>query len=199
MIGSVQVIKNLWQNYRRESGGHISVISAVLGAPMLVLLGAHMGTPSLANSLNTPNPPTVAQDVAAPAYIYHAELTKVYDADTWRADIDLGVNTWRRNEPLRLYGLDAPEIKRSKAKGHTRAHVNEGYKCRDIMLSFLGLAPQNYARKAKYIKINTPVPVIIQTIKDEEDKYGRMLAIIHKDGINLNQKLIASGCAKADL
>ncbi len=44
-------------------------------------------------------------------YKYKAVVVRVVDGDTVRADIDLGFNTWRRNEPLRLYGIDAPEPK----------------------------------------------------------------------------------------
>jgi len=165
---------------------------------LLILLGANLDTQSLANdavkypeaSLNDAAP----QSVTAPAYTYRANLTKVYDADTWRADVDLGFNTWRRDEPLRLYGVDAPEIKRSKSKGITGHDVKHGYECRDIMLGLLGLSPQNYPRKAKFIDITPPVPVVIETIKDKQGKYGRMLAIIHKDGVNLNDELVRSGC-----
>ncbi|MBL4854094.1 MAG: thermonuclease family protein [Robiginitomaculum sp.] len=183
-------MKNPWQNYFKTF-------------PVLViLLGANLGTLSLANDatnypetrMDSPAP----QSATAPAYTYRANLTKVYDADSWRADVDLGFNTWRRNEPLRLYGIDAPEIKRSTSKGITGHDVKHGFDCRDIMLGLLGLSPEDYPRKAKFIDINPPVPVIIETIKDKQGKYGRMLAIIHKGGVNLNEKLLQSGCARVE-
>jgi len=35
----------------------------------------------------------------------------VYDADTIRADIDEGDYRWEYQRPLRVYGIDAPELK----------------------------------------------------------------------------------------
>jgi len=211
MIRYGQVIKAGWQRYCAGIGGQVSMILALICVPLLILLGAYMsaGQTAMAEA-SSATPQTAAltsnlavrtvvpYNVSAPAYTYRAELTKVYDADTWRADVDLGFNTWRRDEPLRLYGLNAPEIKRSKSKGVTRHDVEHGFDCRDIMLEFLGLEPDNFARKAKFIEIIPPIPVVIQTIKDKQGKYGRMLAIIHKDGVNLNEKLVQSGCAKIE-
>jgi len=42
-------------------------------------------------------------------YLYRADITRVIDGDTVVADIDLGFNTWRRDERLRLARIDAPE------------------------------------------------------------------------------------------
>jgi endonuclease YncB( thermonuclease family) len=41
--------------------------------------------------------------------------------------------------------------------------------------------------------------VTIQTIKDKTGKFGRYLAIIHRDGVNLNEKLVDSGCSRIEL
>ncbi len=51
-------------------------------------------------------------------YVYKADVTEVYDADTITADIDLGFHTWRKDEKLRLYGIDAPEVRgKSRPQG----------------------------------------------------------------------------------
>jgi endonuclease YncB( thermonuclease family) len=44
-------------------------------------------------------------------YTYKAQITEVYDGDTVTADIDLGFHTWRRDEKLRLYEINAPEMR----------------------------------------------------------------------------------------
>ena len=72
---------------------------------------------------------TVPADFGTPEdcglYRYKAEIVRVYDGDTVWADIDLGFNTWRRNEPLRLWGIDTPEV-----RGDERP---EGLTVRDIL------------------------------------------------------------------
>lgn len=42
-------------------------------------------------------------------YTYRAIVTRVIDGDTLAADIDLGFNTWRRDQTLRLAGCNARE------------------------------------------------------------------------------------------
>lgn len=51
-------------------------------------------------------------------YEYRADTRRVVDGDTVDVDIDLGFNVWLRNERLRLYGIDTPELKgANKAAG----------------------------------------------------------------------------------
>lgn len=92
-------------------------------------------------------------------YQYRAIITDVYDGDTVTADIDLGFDIWRRNERLRLYGIDAPEV-----RGEER---EDGLKVRDDL-----------ARRLKGKEVT------ICTIKDRTGKYGRYLVRIF-DGDNL--------------
>ena len=46
-----------------------------------------------------------------PNYIYKAIIQRVVDGDTVVADIDLGFDTWIRNQHIRLYNYDAPETR----------------------------------------------------------------------------------------
>jgi len=110
-------------------------------------------------------------------YLYHyrAIVTNVYDGDTCTVDIDLGLNTWVRGEKLRLYRIDAPEL-----RGGERP---KGLISRDF------LKEQIDGKK-----------IIIQTIKDRREKYGRYLAEIwlpkgDGDPINVNDLLVAKGFA----
>lgn len=109
-------------------------------------------------------------------YTYRAVIVSVYDGDTVRADIDLGCNIWIRNEPLRLYGINAPEV-----RGESRA---DGLKVRDYLAEFI-------AGK----------PVFIRTYKDKKGKYGRWLAEIFLETtaaelVNVNTWLVVNGYAE---
>lgn len=99
----------------------------------------------------------------------------MYDGDTCAVDIDLGLNTWIRGEKVRLHRINAPEL-----TGRSRAR---------------GLAARDHLRQ---LILNQPV--IIQTIKDRREKYGRYLAEIwiEQQGrwINANDAMISAGHAR---
>ena len=106
-------------------------------------------------------------------YHYRALIISVYDGDTVRADIDLGCKVWIRNEPLRLLGIDAPEI-----RGEERPR---------------GLVSRDFLRELILGK-----EVFIRTLKDRKGKYGRYLAEIYLEGEDrsVNQIMIDSGMAE---
>lgn len=52
----------------------------------------------------------VQPDDAKPAYQYKATLVEGHDADTLRANIDLGFEVWMRRTPVRLAGCNAREL-----------------------------------------------------------------------------------------
>ena len=105
-------------------------------------------------------------------YIYRAIVVSVYDGDTIRVDWDLGASIWMRNEPIRLYGINAPEV-----RGEERPE---------------GLVARDWLREKLIGK-----SVIMRTIKDAKGKYGRYLGIIYLDGENINEALIEAGMAQA--
>lgn len=105
-------------------------------------------------------------------YVYEAVVQSVYDGDTLRTDIDLGFSTWIHNEPLRLYGIDAPEI-----RGEERP---EGLIARDWLRS----------------QLPPGTKIVIETLKDSREKYGRYLAIIYLNDTNLNEMMVTLGFAK---
>jgi endonuclease YncB( thermonuclease family) len=105
-------------------------------------------------------------------YEYHAVIRSIYDADTCRADIDLGFGIWTANQSIRLYGIDAPEL-----------GTPEGRVARD------------------YLRTLMPVgsTVLLRTHKDEAEKYGRWLGQIwlhDGDVLSINQQLVDTGHAK---
>ncbi|MBM9593824.1 thermonuclease family protein [Roseitranquillus sediminis] len=107
-----------------------------------------------------------------PAYTYRGVIRSIYDGDTIRVDLDLGFSTWIRDQSLRLYGIDTPEV-----RGPER--------------------PQGLVSKA-WLEARIPpeTHVIVETLKDKTGKYGRYLAIIWHEGVNLNEALVAEGLAE---
>jgi micrococcal nuclease len=100
---------------------------------------------------------------------YNAIITSVYDGDTVRADIDLGFGIWIRNQPLRIHGIDAPEM-----------GTPEGLEARDFARGQL---------QGKTVKV--------KTLKDAKEKYGRYLAIIELPaGEDFASLMIAANHAK---
>lgn len=102
-------------------------------------------------------------------YRYNAVITDVYDGDTVTAVVDLGFRV-RMEIKLRLFGINAPEL-----RGESRP---EGLKSKD---------------RLKELVLNKDV--VIDTHKDSQEKYGRWLATIFIDGINVNQMLVDEGLA----
>ena len=108
-------------------------------------------------------------------YHYRAIINEVYDGDTCKADIDLGLAVWIRNETLRLARINAPEV-----RGVERTD---------------GLRSRDFLRETVLGK-----EVVIQTIKDTKGKYGRFLADIwlkagNDNWINVNDLLVHEGFA----
>ncbi len=114
--------------------------------------------------------------LALQLFHYRAHVTAVYDGDTCTADIDLGLGVWLRGEKLRLNRINAPELRGADdAKGK---------------------AARDYLKSLVYGK-----DVLLQTIKDRREKYGRYLAEIwleQKDAppLNVNDALVTAGHAR---
>lgn len=89
----------------------------------------------------------------APAFTYRANISRIVDGDTFDLDIDLGLGVWKRNERVRLYGIDVAE-------------------------RYTDLGRQAIAFLQEIYPPGQVNPVIIETLKDKGDKYGRYLAKI---------------------
>jgi micrococcal nuclease len=119
-----------------------------------------------------PNEETMNENL----YHYRALITDVYDGDTCTVNIDLGLNTWIQGEKLRLYRINAPEL-----RGVERP---EGLCSRDFFRSLI-------AGKE----------ITIQTIKDRKEKYGRYLAEVWfkaetGEWLNVNDLMVLNGHAR---
>lgn len=108
-------------------------------------------------------------------YYYRAKVVSVYDGDTMRVDIDLGLSTWIHNEKLRLARINAPELRGEEKE--------KGIAARDFLINLV-----------------LDKEIILETIKDQEEKYGRYLAEIwlkNESGqfTNINDLMVENGHA----
>ena len=105
-------------------------------------------------------------------YEYRAFVRKVYDGDTITVDIDLGFEVLLKNQKLRLYGINTPEVRGESTE--------EGLKVRDLVRGRIA---------NKWI--------VVKTHRDKKGKYGRWLAEIYEVGVeeSLNAWLLNEGHA----
>ncbi|MBI5802580.1 MAG: thermonuclease family protein [Verrucomicrobia bacterium] len=122
--------------------------------------------------------PSATPATAPPTQLfqYRARVTSVYDGDTCTAEIDLGLGVWVRGEKLRLHRINTPELHGADdAKGKAaRDHLKTLVEGKDVLL---------------------------QTIKDRREKYGRYLAEIWLEQpgaptLNVNDAMVAAGHAR---
>ena len=107
---------------------------------------------------------------------YKASLVKVVDGDTIDVDLDLGFGVWLKKQRVRLYGINTPESR-----------------TRDLEEKKRGLAAKDRVIEL----IENCEELSIRTIinKKARGKYGRILAEILADGINVNETLVSEGHA----
>lgn len=102
-------------------------------------------------------------------YEYAATVLRVVDGDTVHLEVDLGLDQSRRLS-VRLYGINAPEMATKEGK-EARQH-----------LTFL------------LFGVDGP-RVTVRTYKDRTEKYGRFLATLLKDGVDVNHRMVEDGHA----
>ena len=116
-------------------------------------------------------------------YEYRALVVSVYDADTLRADIDLGFGVWLKNQSVRWLRIDAWEMRGEEREA--------------------GLISRDVLREKILHKT-----IIITTCKDKKGKYGRYIGEILVEEeilnegvttstlVNVNNWLVENGYAK---
>ncbi len=121
-----------------------------------------------------PTTPISKEQLQANLYHYRAHVTAVYDGDTCTVDIDLGLSTWIRGEKIRLNRINAPEM--------TGADKPKGTAARDFLRGLV-----------------LDQDIVLQTIKDAREKYGRYLGEVwvEKNGawLNVNDEMVRAGHA----
>ena len=103
-------------------------------------------------------------------YTYKARCTDVYDGDSITLDIDLGFGHWMIGQKIRLLGINTPEI-----RGDERA---------------AGLVSAERLRG-----LIEGEDIIMVSHKDRSGKYGRWLATIYINEVNINNLLLDEGLA----
>ena len=106
---------------------------------------------------------------AAPEYgtVIVSRVISVYDGDTFRVDIDSLPPIVGKNIPIRLNGVDTPEI-----RGKCKYEKDLAIKARDFV--------RNKLANAKEIKLNNL----------QRGKYFRVVANVMVDGVSLEQELL---------
>ena len=106
---------------------------------------------------------------AAPEYgtVIVSKVISVYDGDTFRVNIDSLPPIVGKNIPIRLNGVDTPEI-----RGKCKYEKDLAIKARDFV--------RNKLANAKEIKLNNL----------QRGKYFRVVANVMVDGVNLEQELL---------
>ena len=106
---------------------------------------------------------------AAPKYgtVTVSKVISVYDGDTFRVDIDSLPPIVGKNIPIRLNGVDTPEI-----QGKCQQEKDLALEARDFV--------RNKLANAKEIKLT----------KLQRGKYFRVVADVYFDGVSLEQELL---------
>lgn len=117
-------------------------------------------------------------EILIPDRLYPAEVERVIDGDTIVVDLDLGLGVILDNQYLRLYGIDAWEMRGAEK-------------------------PKGLLAKEFLIKVLEHGQVIIE-IRLEwgshgKGKYGRWLAVVYVAGVNVNELLVSQGHAERAL
>lgn len=129
---------------------------------LLALLGDIVANPTTSQATAK----AIVKPVPVISYAYKAELVKVVDGDTIDVRIDLGFNVWTVQR-LRLLNTYAAEHNDTGGKKHTE----------NLQVLLKG--------------IDTKHALLVQTIKDKRDKYGRMLADIWVGQLHINSTQMA--------
>lgn len=123
-----------------------------------------------------PAPGSVPPSVL-PVFEYQAKVVRVVDGDTVEVDLHKDVGFGLRldiRKTVRLLGINAPESEGATAK--------EGLASKALLATLLSPGTE----------------VIMRTEKpDPKDKFGRFLAVIWLDGLNMNEHMIVAGAAVA--
>jgi micrococcal nuclease len=99
-------------------------------------------------------------------YTYRVASYRVVDGDTLDVSLDLGFSTFRR-EKIRLARINAPEMK-TEAGPVSKSHLSDILDGKDI---------------------------VVKTMKDRKDRYGRYIAEVWVGLKNVNDLMVADNAA----
>lgn len=104
------------------------------------------------------------------------EIVSIYDGDTMKVIVDAGFGIYTK-QTLRLYGINAPEMRGSNK-------VN-------------GKITRDWLREKVYSAMDNE-GIVIKTMKDKTGKYGRLLAEVYIVGevTSLNEQMVEQNLAE---
>ena len=105
-------------------------------------------------------------------YIYRAKLERVVDGDTVDAMIDVGFDIWIKRR-IRFYGIDTPETRTTNLEEKEKGLLSKARVTQLIEEHHNNISIESHGVR----------------------KYGRCLATVYVDGINVNKLLIEEGLA----
>jgi endonuclease YncB( thermonuclease family) len=112
-------------------------------------------------------------------YTYRITIKKVIDGDSFRADLDLGLDNWKHDVNFRLFAVDTPETKALKG---------------DKELKRFGITVSDWVKT----QVIVGEKYWVKTFKDKRGKFGRPMIKLYHKGKNqrcLNDELVYKGFA----
>lgn len=104
-------------------------------------------------------------------YEYKVNVVRVIDGDTIVVDIDLGFEMWLRNQSVRLFGINTPEVR-----------------TRDEVAKKVGIFVKGEVERLVSESNNE---LTVTTVFDKNDKFGRILGVFKtKTNLVLNDYLL---------
>jgi micrococcal nuclease len=111
-------------------------------------------------------------------YEYKCKVKRVVDGDTMDVILDLGFNI-HFSSRVRLAGIDTPESR-----------------TRDKDEKVRGLISKQFLKDAVGIDTDTQKKVVLKTkLKDSRGKFGRVIAEVWVDDLNVNEDMVKKGYA----
>lgn len=127
---------------------------------------------------------------------FYCKIVNVYDADTCRVVFFL--NNQLVKYTLRLIGVDSPEMKPPLKDQYRQYQIKAAKKARNRLIQLstdCEIEVDTDLSKLKIQKLINSNQKIIKINCEEFDKYGRLLASILSEDININTKLVEEGYA----
>ena len=108
-------------------------------------------------------------------FCYPIKVISVYDGDSLTAQVDVGFGWKKEKLKCRLYGIDTPEIRGSSDEEKEMARA---------------------AKQALWAMLENAGRVVMHSMT-KPDKYGRCLVKLWADDIDVSQRMIELGHARA--
>ena len=114
-----------------------------------------------------------------PTYTYNARVKEIHDGDTLTVDWDMGADIFRVNQKLRLYKVNTPEL--YTIVGGVKTRSDAGFAARDALVKLITLSPVTVRTVygVPSLLLTVPAPVVMTTVLDKTEKYGRYLATLY--------------------